>query len=148
MSEPATEIATATTTSAAGLFAVLRDVVARFRQASGADILSLYLYDADVQAYYAPVASGLPEEDLAGSLSDMHDQLAHYLADVAQGKAPAELLPTHYGPNVWLTVTRQRLYAKDAPKEIDSSFIRRFHIQSVLGLPLLAGDRVVGLLYL
>lgn len=135
---------------AATLSDVLRDVIERMRRVSGADILSLYLYDADTRTYYAPVAVGLPEEGLLGAIADLQDQLARYLADAAQGKAPtpAELLPKHYGPNVWLTVTRRTLYAPDAPNEIDSSFIRRYHVESVVGLPLVAGDTLVGLLYL
>lgn len=130
------------------LLAVLRGVLDRMQRASGADILSLYLYDAAAQTYYAPVAHGLPEDNLLGSISDMRDQLGRYLADAAQGKAPTELQPKHYGPNVWLTVTRRVLYTKDAQKEIDSSFIRRYHVRSVVGLPLIAGDTLVGLLYL
>src|SRR3712207_8363852 len=46
-----------------------------------------YLYDAASQTYYAPIAIGLPEEHLVGSIADMQDQLARYLADAAQGKA-------------------------------------------------------------
>jgi GAF domain-containing protein len=130
------------------LFDVVRGIAEEMRRDSGADILSLYLYDADSQTYYAPLSLGLPEENLLGSVSDMRDQLARYLADAAQDKAPADLQPKHYGPNVWLTVTRKRLLVKDAPKEIDSSFIRRYQIQSVIGLPLIAGDTLVGLLYL
>src|SRR5262249_30225037 len=114
----------------------------------GADSATLNLSDADTQTYYAPVARGLGDADLRGSLSDMRDQLARYRADAAQGKAPAELHVPHYGPNVWLTVMRRPLIARDAANEIDSSFIRRHHIQSVLGLPLLSGDALVGLLYL
>ncbi len=134
----------------ASLSDALRRIVARMQRISGADILSLYLYDADTQTYYAPMAVGLPAEGLLGSIADLQDQLARYLADAAQGKAPAAdaLLPKHYGPNVWLTVTRRTLYARDAPSEIDSSFIRRYQIGSVVGLPLIAGDTLVGLLYL
>jgi GAF domain-containing protein len=131
-----------------GLLATLRDIVNDARRQSGAEIVSLYLFDAASQSYYAPVAEGIPEDGLLGSLSDMRDQLARYRADVGQGKAPAELRLNHYGPNVWLTVTRQRLYTHDAPKDIDSSFIRRHRIQTVLGLPLLSGNALIGLLYL
>lgn len=130
------------------LFDVLRGLAEQLQSASGADILSLYLYDASTQTYYAPLALGLPEEDLPGSLTDMQDQLARYMADADQGKVPEELQPKHYGPNVWLTITRRVLLALDAPNEIDGSFIRRHHVQSVVGLPLIAGDTLVGLLYL
>jgi GAF domain-containing protein len=143
--EQAMDESTATPES---LHAALRRVVQRLKGESGADIVSLYLYDADSQSYYAPVAVGLPEGDLAGSIPDMRDQLARYRADLAEGKAPGELHFTHYGPNVWLTVTRRPLLARHAADEIDSSFIRRHHIQSLLGLPLLSGDRLIGLLYL
>ena len=88
--------------SSPSLFEVLRGLADQLRRASGADILSLYLYDADARTYYAPLALGLAEEDLPGSLTDMQDQLARYLADAAQGKAPEDLQPKHYGPNVWL----------------------------------------------
>lgn len=126
----------------------LRAAVERMQQVSGADIVSLYVFDAASRTYYAPVAVGIPDEDLAGSLEDMADQLARYLDDVARGKAPTELHVKNYGPNVWLTVTRQRLVTKDAEREIDSSFIRRHHIQSVVGFPLTIAGDLVGLLYL
>ncbi len=134
----------------ASLFDVLRGIVDEMQRVSGAEIVSLYLFDADSETYYAPVAIGLPEEGLLDSLSDMRDQLARYRSDAAQGKAPGpdELHLTHYGPNVWLTVTRRPLIARDAESEIDSSFIRRHRIQSVVGLPLLSGSTLVGLLYL
>src|SRR5439155_1754591 len=41
-----------------------------------------------------------------------------------------------------------RLVARDAPAEIDSTFIRRYQVQSTIGLPLLAGERFLGLVYL
>src|SRR5690348_15477930 len=126
-----------------GLFAALRGIVDDAHRTSGAEIVSLYLFDAASQSYYAPVAHGVPDEGLLGSLSDMRDQLAHYRTGAAQGKAPAELKLSHYGPNVWLTVTRQRLYTRDAAKDIDSSFIRRHRIQTVLGLPLISGETLV-----
>src|SRR5213078_3604243 len=71
-----------------------------------------------------------------------------YLADVAQGKAPAELHVPQYGSTVWLTGTRRTLIARDAPTEIDSSFVRRYHVQSTVGLPLMVDEQLVGLIYL
>src|SRR5260370_12758191 len=78
----------------------------------------------------------------------MSQQLDRYLGDKQQGKVPDELGVHHYGSTVWLTVTRQKLVARDAPSEIDSTFIRRYQVQSTIGLPLLAGDRLLGLVYL
>ena len=49
---------------------------------------------------------------------------------------------------MWLTVTRQKLVARDAPSEIDSTFVRRYQVLSTFGLPLVAGDRLLGLIYL
>src|SRR5207253_1321732 len=40
------------------------------------------------------------------------------------------------------------LVARNAPAEIDSTFIRRYQVQSTIGLPLLTGDRLLGLVYL
>jgi len=131
-----------------GLAAVLRGVVADFQHVSGADIVSIFLYEESTNAYYAPFAAGQPQESLLDSLTDMHEQLGRYLADEQQGKAPDELGIHQYGSTVWLTVTRQRLVARNAPAEIDSTFIRRYQIQSTIGLPLLAGDRLLGLVYL
>jgi GAF domain-containing protein len=130
------------------LSGVLRGVTERLQRASGAAIVTLYLFDADSRTFHSPVALGIPEEDLLQSIPDMQDQLAHYLADEAQGKVPATLQVKHYGPNVWLAVTRQMFVARDAQAEIDSSFIRRHAITSVVGLPLLSDDVLVGLLYL
>src|SRR5437016_587716 len=78
----------------------------------------------------------------------MHEQLTRYLADESQGTVPDDLAVHQYGSTVWLTVTRQHLVARNAPAEIDSTFIRRYQVQSTIGLPLLSGDRLLGLIYL
>src|SRR6202162_1210632 len=134
--------------SNSGLSAVLRGVVADLQHASGADIVSIFLYEETTHTYYAPFASGQPQESLLDSLTDMREQLARYLGDADQGKVPDELGVHQYGSTVWLTVTRQRLVARNAPSEIDSTFIRRYQVQSTIGLPLIAGDRLLGLVYL
>jgi len=131
-----------------GLAAVLRGVIADFQHASGAEIVSLFLYEESTHTYYAPFATGQPQESLLDSLTDMREQLARYLNDERQGKAPDALGVHQYGSTVWLTVTRQRLVARDAAAEIDSTFIRRYQVQSTIGLPLLAGERFLGLVYL
>ena len=131
-----------------GLSAVLRGVVADMQHASGADIVSIFLYEEATHTYYAPFATGQPQESLLDSLTDMREQLARYLNDAEQGKVPDELGVHQYGSTVWLTVTRQKLVARNAPSEIDSTFIRRYQVQSTIGLPLLAGDRLLGLTYL
>ncbi|MHB8614202.1 MAG: GAF domain-containing protein [Candidatus Dormibacteraceae bacterium] len=131
-----------------GLSAVLRGVVADMQHASGADIVSIFLYEEASHTYYAPFATGQPQESLLDSLADMREQLARYLNDAEQGKVPDELGVHQYGSTVWLTVTRQRLVARNAPSDIDSTFIRRYQVQSTIGLPLLAGDRLLGLVYL
>jgi GAF domain-containing protein len=131
-----------------GLSAVLRGVVADMQHASGADIVSIFLYEEATHTYYAPFATGQPQESLLDSLADMREQLARYLGDADQGKVPDELGVHQYGSTVWLTVTRQRLVARNAPSEIDSTFIRRYQVQSTIGLPLVAGDRLLGLVYL
>src|SRR5438034_11610355 len=134
--------------TASGLSAVLRGVVADMQHVSGADIVSIFLYDESTRTYYAPFAIGQPQEGLLGSLADMREQMARYLGDAGQGKVPDELSIHHYGSTVWLTVTRQNLVAMDAPLQIDSTFVRRHQVQSTIGLPLLAGDRLLGLVYL
>ncbi|HKW08310.1 MAG TPA: GAF domain-containing protein [Candidatus Dormibacteraeota bacterium] len=134
--------------SNSGLAAVLRGIVADFQHVSGAEIVSVFLYEESTSTYYAPFATGQPQESLLDSLTDMHEQLARYLADEQQGKVPDEVAVHHYGSTVWLTATRQRLVARNAPAEIDSTFIRRYQIQSTIGLPLITGDRLFGLVYL
>ncbi|HKV88337.1 MAG TPA: GAF domain-containing protein [Candidatus Dormibacteraeota bacterium] len=134
--------------STAGLSAVLRGVVADLQHASGADIVSIFLYEEATHTYYAPFATGQPQESLLDSLRDMREQLGRYLEDARQGKVPDELGVHQYGSTVWLTATRQRLIARNAPAEIDSTFIRRYQVQSTIGLPLLFGDRLLGLVYL
>src|SRR3984893_18197515 len=131
-----------------GLAAVLRGVVADLQRASGADIVSIFLYEESTRSYYAPFATGQPQESLLDSLADMRAQLDRYLADLRQGKVPDEVGVHHYGSTVWLTGTRPKLIARNAPSEIDSTFIRRYQVQSTIGLPLLSGDRLVGLVYL
>ncbi|HVC77963.1 MAG TPA: GAF domain-containing protein [Candidatus Micrarchaeaceae archaeon] len=134
--------------SAWGLGAVLRGVVADMQHASRADIVSIFLYEESTHTYYAPFATGQPQESLLDSLTDMREQLARYSSDLSQGKVPDDIAVHHYGSTVWLTVMRQRLVARDAPAEIDSTFIRRYQIQATIGLPLLTGDRFLGLIYL
>src|ERR1700694_6094257 len=109
--------------TSSGLRAWLRGLVADMQHASGADIVSIFLYEDSTHTYYAPFATGQPQESLLDSLADMREQLARYLADAEQGQVPDELGIHPYGSTVWLTVTRQRLVAKDAPSEIDSTFI-------------------------
>src|SRR5438874_8153655 len=133
---------------ATGLATVLRGVVAEMQQASKADIVSIFLYEEGTRRYFAPFAVGQPQESLLDSLTDMSEQLARYSNDAAQGKAPGDLGVHNYGSTVWLTVTRQRLVARDAPTEIDSTFIRRYQVQATIGLPLMSGDRLLGLVYL
>jgi len=134
--------------ASSGLAAVLRGVIADFQHASSAELVSIFLFDEPSHMYYAPFATGQPQESLLDSLTDMHEQLARYLADEKQGKVPEELGVHQYGSTVWLTVTRRRLVARNAPAEIDSTFIRRYQVQSTIGLPLLVGDRLFGLIYL
>jgi hypothetical protein len=54
-----------------GLSAVLRGVVADMQHASGADIVSIFLYEEATHTYYAPFATGRPQESLLDSLADM-----------------------------------------------------------------------------
>src|ERR1700694_4072719 len=130
-----------------GLAAVLRSVVADLQRASGAEMVSIYLYEEARRRYYAPVAIGQPEETLLGALADMDEQLGRYLADAEQGKVPDDLGVQQYGSTVWLTATRRALVAADARAEIDSTFIRRYQVASTIGLPLLAGERLLGIIY-
>jgi GAF domain-containing protein len=132
----------------AGLTTVLRAVAAELRRMSGADITSVFLYDEAGRRYYAPVAIGQSEEGLLDGLKDMSEQLNRYLDDAAQGKAPEQLSVQQYGSTVWLTVNRRILAAPDAPAEIASTFVHRFHVRSLLGLPLVAAGRLVGIAYL
>src|SRR3984893_12100212 len=124
-----------------GLSAVLRGVVADMQHASRADIVSIFLYEESTHTYYAPFATGQPQESLLDSLTDMREQLARYSTDMNQGKVPDAIAVHHYGSTVWLTVTRQRLVARDAPSEIDSTFICRYHVRATLGVRVAAGDR-------
>src|SRR5205823_1750149 len=113
-----------------------------------ADIVALYPYDEETEAFYAPVALGLPDDDLVRALPDMADQLRRFHADRVEGKMPDELLPAHYGPHAWLLNMRRPLVSADPAHEVDSSFIRRHKIQALIGLPLLVAGHLVGLLYL
>jgi GAF domain-containing protein len=127
---------------------MLREIVVRLREIAQADIVALYPFDEASETFYAPVAIGISDEGLLHSLPDMADQLRRYRLDAEQGKAPDDLQPAQYGPNVWLKVARRPLVAEDTPRQLDSSFIRRHKIRSVVGLPLLTGDELVALVYL
>ena len=131
-----------------GLAGVLRDVVSGIQSASGADIVSIFLYEESTRRYYAPFATGQPQESLLDSLADMSEQLGRYADDAAHGKVPDDLGVHNYGSTVWLTVTRRPLIARDAPSQIDSTFVRRYQVQSTIGLPIASGDHMLGLIYL
>src|SRR5216683_2544127 len=133
---------------ATGLAGVLRGVVADMQSASGADIVSIFLYEESSRRYYAPFAAGQPQESLLDSLADMTEQLGRYADDASHGKVPDDLGVHNYGSTVWLTVTRRPLIARDAPSQIDSTFIRRYQVQATIGLPINSGERLLGLIYL
>ncbi|GAC1626096.1 MAG: hypothetical protein NVS4B2_05110 [Chloroflexota bacterium] len=131
-----------------GFAAVLLTALERMRDASGADIVALYPYDAEADRFYAPVAIGLPETDLVYALPDLADQLRRFRVDEAQGKIPEDLLPSHYGPSAWLIARHRPLISADAYHDVDGSFVRRHKIHAIVGLPLMVGERIVALLYL
>ncbi|HEY6876040.1 MAG TPA: GAF domain-containing protein [Candidatus Dormibacteraeota bacterium] len=133
---------------ATGLAGVLRGVVADMQSAAAADIVSIFLYEESTRRYYAPFATGQPQESLLDSLADMAEQLGRYSDDASHGKVPDDLGVHNYGSTVWLTVTRRPLIARDAPSQIDSTFIRRYQVQSTIGLPITSGDHLLGLIYL
>src|SRR5438309_318384 len=102
---------------ATGLASVLRGVIAEMQQASKADIVSIFLYDEAARRYFAPFATGQPQESLLDSLADMSEQLARYTADAGAGKVPDDLGIHNYGSTVRLTVPRQKLVARAAPHQ-------------------------------
>lgn len=130
------------------LAALLRALMATLQQRSGAELVSAFLFDSESRSYYAPFALGLPEDGMLEGLADMSEQLRRFEADAAQGKAPADLHVTQYGSTTWLTVSRRPLIARDAQAEVDSTFVRRYRVESMVGLPLLAGEQLMGLVYL
>ncbi|MDQ6772242.1 MAG: GAF domain-containing protein [Candidatus Dormibacteraeota bacterium] len=134
--------------TASHLTTLVREAAGRLQRASGADMVAVYLFDAESRSFYAPVALGQAEDALYDSLADMAEQLARYDQDAAQGKAPQDLRVTQYGLTAWLIATRRPMVAVDAPAEIDSTFIRRFRVESAVGLPLLSREQQVGIAYL
>jgi len=126
----------------------LQGAVEEAHRESGADIVALYPFDGEAETFYAPVAIGLGEGAVVNALSDMNDQWRRYQTDKTQGKVPDDVTPGLYGSNAWLLATRRPLIAADATRDVDSSFVRRNRVYSVVGLPLLDRGRVVALLYL
>jgi hypothetical protein len=61
---------------------VLRGAVADMQHASKADIVSIFLYEEASRTYYAPFATGQPQESLFDSLTDMREQPARYSSDM------------------------------------------------------------------
>jgi len=68
--------------TSSGLAAVLRGAVADMQHASKADIVSIFLYEEASRTYYAPFATGQPQESLFDSLTDMREQPARYSSDM------------------------------------------------------------------
>jgi len=136
------------TISAQTFDATLAALVQHARDRCHAELVTLYPYDADTDSFYTPVAIGLPEMDVLHSLPDITAQLQRFRADEAEGKVPAELLPSHYGPISWLIAIRQPLFTAEAGRDVNGSFVRRHHIQSIAGAPLTVAGRIVGLLFL
>ncbi|HCF99285.1 MAG TPA: hypothetical protein DEV93_01930 [Chloroflexi bacterium] len=128
--------------------ATLHAVIESMRQVSDAELIVLYPYDDETDAFYAPVSIGLPEADIIKALPDLTDQLKRFRSDQAEGKTPDELEPGQYGPAAWLLHTRLPLVTADAMRDAQSSFVRRHKIHAIVGLPLQVGQRLVGLLYL
>jgi len=126
----------------------VRAAVEHMREVSGADMVALYPYDEETDTFYAPAAIGLDEDTIVRALPDLADQLRRFRRDQEEGKVPDELLPGQYGSSAWLVATRRPLVTADATRDADSSFVRRNKIYAIVGLPLLAGARVIGLLYL
>ncbi|MGH7911368.1 MAG: GAF domain-containing protein, partial [Candidatus Dormibacteraceae bacterium] len=131
-----------------GLPALLSELTHQFQRASGADMVSLTLLDAATRTYYAPFVVGQPEEGLAAALADQSEQLRRYDTDRQQGKVPDEIHVRQYGSSVWLAVTRRPLVAANAPAEVDSTFVRRHRVASLVGLPLFVRHRYLGHVYL
>jgi GAF domain-containing protein len=131
-----------------GFAAAAHRIAERMRETMGADIVALYPYDEESDSIFAPVAIGIPESDVVHALPDMADQLRRFRSDEEQGKTPDDLSPSNYGPNAWLLTTRRTLVSDDAGQELDSSFVRRHKVRSLVGVPLAIGGRIVGLLYL
>src|SRR2546428_12620341 len=96
------------------------------QHASGADIVSIFLYEEGNRKYYAPFATGQPQESLLDSPADMTQQLERYLSDQKQGKVPDELGVHHYGSTGWLNVARLKLVARGAPPGVDRTFLPRY----------------------
>jgi GAF domain-containing protein/predicted dehydrogenase len=128
--------------------ATLRSAIDTVREVSDADIIALYPYDPETDSFYAPVSFGMPEGDIVNALPDLADQLRHFRSDQSQGKTPEDLQPSMYGPAAWLLHTRRPLITADAMRDAQSSFVRRHKIHAIIALPLLVGERVIGLLYL
>ena len=84
-----------------GLSTVLRGVVADMQHASGAEIVSIFLDEEATHTYYAPFATGQPQESLLDSLADMREQ----------GKVPDELGIHQYASTVWLNQRVRELEA-------------------------------------
>ena len=131
-----------------GLPALLSELTHDFQRASGADIVSLSLLDNATRTYFAPFVLGLPDDGMIAALADQTEQLSRYDTDRAQGKAPDDLHIRQYGASVWLAVVQKTLVAENAPSDVDSTFVRRHHIASMVGLPLLVHHRFLGHVYL
>ncbi|TME98924.1 MAG: hypothetical protein E6I42_12715 [Chloroflexi bacterium] len=95
---------------ATGLAGVLRGVVADMQSASGADIVSIFLYEESTRRYYAPFATGQPQESLLDSLADMTEQLGRYADDASHGKVPDDL-----GVHNWASSTSTTASATRRP---------------------------------
>jgi hypothetical protein len=69
--------------TSSGLAAVLGGVVADIQHASKADIVSIFLYEEASSTYYAPFATGQPQESLLDSLTDIREQPPRYSSDMS-----------------------------------------------------------------
>lgn len=132
-----------------GFEAACRAAIERVREESeGGDIVALYPYDEDTDSFFAPVASGLSESDVIDSLPDLSDQVQRFRRDQAAGKIPDDLAPIHYGASAWMLAMRRPLTTNDATHDIATTFVRRYKIRAMVGLPLIIAGRVLGLLYI
>ena len=104
----------------------LRALIRRLVDSTGADLVTLYLYDAERETFFMPTAYGLRDEDTFNFSRPRSDRIAGKVAK-----------------------SRQMIIADDAKSHPDMSgpFTFRERVESSAGFPIVAGLNVVGVCF-
>jgi signal transduction histidine kinase len=120
---------------------VLQQVAASARSLLGADIVMVYRYHREANKMDYPVIAGGPRHDFRLNLRLDEDT---FLTHVMQLTRPYYSADAPHDPQ-W--IARDRIEDRSAPQTTRPTFIQRHNIKSLAGIPLIADNETVGVMF-